>query len=161
LHGVDVSVLRYFTVYGPAGRPDMAVFRFIRWIAEDQPVILFGDGQQRRDFTYVDDIARGTIAALRPLGFEIINLGSNHPLSVAVLIGLIAEIVGRAPRTERLAAHPADVSATWADISRAKRLLDWIPRTALEQGLRNCVAWYRANRDLAASLDLGVTGGLE
>ena len=80
LHGLDVSVLRYFTVYGPAGRPDMSIFRFIRQIAEGEPLVVFGDGSQRRDFTYVEDIARGTIAAARPLGYEIINLGGDRPV---------------------------------------------------------------------------------
>ena len=80
LHGIDVTVVRYFTVYGPAGRPDMSAFRFVQWISEDRPVVVYGDGSQSRDFTYVDDIARGTIAALKPLGFEVINLGSDRPV---------------------------------------------------------------------------------
>lgn len=79
LYGIDVSILRYFTVYGPAGRPDMSSFRFIKWINEGLPLEIFGDGSQERDFTYVDDIARGTIKALKPLGYEIINLGGNKP----------------------------------------------------------------------------------
>ena len=78
LHGLDISIPRYFTVYGPAGRPDMSVFRFIRRIAEGEPIVVFGDGTQSRDFTFVDDIARGTIAALRPLGYEVINLGGDR-----------------------------------------------------------------------------------
>ena len=81
LHGIDVTVLRYFTVYGPAGRPDMSLFRFCRWIAEGEPVEIFGDGHQSRDFTYVDDIARGTILGLKRVGYEIVNLGSDRPFS--------------------------------------------------------------------------------
>ncbi len=81
LYGLDISILRYFTVYGPAGRPDMSIFRFIRRIAEGEPIVVFGDGSQSRDFTFIDDIARGTIAALKPLGYEIINLGGDRPWS--------------------------------------------------------------------------------
>ena len=120
LHGIDVSVLRYFTVYGPAGRPDMSVFRFVRQIAEGTPITVFGDGRQRRDFSYVDDIARGTVAALRPLGFETINLGSDHPVELAEVIEQIATLVGKRPIIEYRPAHPADVPATWANIQKAR-----------------------------------------
>jgi UDP-glucuronate 4-epimerase len=95
LYGLDITVLRYFTVYGPAGRPDMSIFRFIRWIAEGEPIQVFGDGLQERDFTYVDDIARGTIAALRPLGYEIINLGGDRPVSLKWIIETIEQLVGK------------------------------------------------------------------
>jgi nucleoside-diphosphate-sugar epimerase len=155
LHGIDVSVLRYFTVYGPAGRPDMSVFRFVRQIAEGVPITVFGDGRQRRDFSYVDDIARGTVAALRPLGFEAINLGSDHPVELAELIEQIATLVGKRPMIEYRPAHPADVPATWANIQKARQRLDWTPQVALADGLRQTVDWYCANRDLALSLKLG------
>ena len=95
LYGIDVSIVRYFTVYGPAGRPDMSVFRFIKWILEDKPLEVFGDGSQSRDFTYVDDIAEGTILATRPLGYEIINLGNNRPHSLMEMIGLIERYTGK------------------------------------------------------------------
>jgi len=155
LHGIDVSAVRYFTVYGPAGRPDMSVFRFVRWIAEGEPLVLFGDGQQSRDFTYVDDIARGTIAALRPLGYEVVNLGGDRPVKMSAVIEQLAALVGRTPRLEQRPAHPADVPATWADITKARTLLDWTPQIALEEGLRRAVAWYRENRDFVLQLDLG------
>ncbi|NQU24085.1 MAG: GDP-mannose 4,6-dehydratase [Candidatus Nealsonbacteria bacterium] len=155
LHGIDVSMLRYFTVYGPAGRPDMSVFRFIRRIAEGEPILVFGDGSQSRDFTYVDDIARGTIAALRPLGYEAINLGGDRPVKLSEIIEQIAELVGRPVQIEYQPAHPADVPATWADISKAARLLDWSPQVSVEEGLRRSVDWYRANRDMALPLELG------
>jgi UDP-glucuronate 4-epimerase len=87
-YGIDVSVVRYFTVYGPAGRPDMSIFRFIKWIMEDRPIEVFGDGTQSRDFTYVDDIAEGTILALKPVGYEIINLGGNNPHELTEIIKL-------------------------------------------------------------------------
>src|SRR5574341_1456363 len=95
LYGLDVTVLRYFTVYGPAGRPDMSLFRFVRWISEGQPVTVYDDGQQSRDFTFVDDIARGTIAGLKPLGFETINLGGDHPHVLADAIAMVEEFTGK------------------------------------------------------------------
>jgi UDP-glucuronate 4-epimerase len=154
LHGLDVSVVRYFTVYGPAGRPDMSVFRFIRRIAENEPIVVFGDGNQLRDFTYVDDIARGTVAALRPLGHEIINLGGNQPVALTVLIERISSLVGRPARIEHRPSHPADASRTWADITRAKSLFGWAPEFSLGEGLRLAVEWYRDHRDFARAIDL-------
>lgn len=155
LHGVDVSVLRFFTVYGPAGRPDMSVFRFIRRIAEDEPIVVYGDGSQRRDFTFVDDIARGTVAALIPTGYDVINLGGDRPLELSYVIETIGKLLGRTPRIERRPAHPADAPATWADVSRARDRLGWRPETSLEAGLEACVAWYRDNRDWAREIELG------
>jgi len=152
LYGMDITVLRYFTVYGPAGRPDMSVFRFTRSIVEDEPLVLYGDGSQERDFTYVDDIARGTLAALVPVGFEVINLGSSRPVSLLRLIELLEGLVGRRARIERRPGHPADVPATWADISKAKRLLGWEPHTPLEAGLQRVVEWYMENREWARGI---------
>ena len=154
LYGIDVSVPRYFTVYGPAGRPDMSIFRFIRWIATGETLILFGDGSQERDFTYVDDIARGTVAALKPVGYEVINLGSDRPHRLSSVISMIEGMVEKEAVIERRPMHPADVKATWADISKAKSLLGWEPRQSLEDGLRAAVEWYEANREIADSLKL-------
>jgi nucleoside-diphosphate-sugar epimerase len=150
LHGLDVTVLRYFTVYGPAGRPDMSPFRFVQWICEGRPVIVFGDGQQRRDFTYVDDIATGTIAGLRPLGYEIINLGSDRPVALLDIIRGIEIQSGCRARLEFQPAHAADVPATWADIRRARQLLGWSPKTGIEAGFAELVAWYQANQSWAS-----------
>ena len=155
LHGLDISVPRYFTVYGPAGRPDMSIFRFIRLIAEGEPIVVFGDGTQSRDFTFVDDIARGTIAALKPLGYEIINLGGDHPTVLSAIIDQIGQLCDRKPVIEYRPLHRADVLATWADISKAQRLLDWRPEVAVEEGLSRAVDWYKENRDIALPLDLG------
>ena len=152
LHGLDVTVFRYFTVYGPAGRPDMAPFRFVQWISEGRPVIVFGDGQQSRDFTYVDDIARGTIAGLRPLGYEVINLGSDRPAVVVDVIRLVEELVGRPARIEHRPAHAADAPATWADIGKAERLLGWRPQVTLPEGMARLAAWYRDNRAWASQV---------
>ena len=149
LHGVDVSVLRYFTVYGPAGRPDMSVFRFTQRIREGRPIVVYGDGSMSRDFTYVDDIARGTLAALRPLGFQIVNLGSDHPYTVRELIALIEERLGLEAEVEYRDSHPADVPTTWADIRKAEKLLDWRPEVPLLEGIARVVAWYEAERSWA------------
>jgi nucleoside-diphosphate-sugar epimerase len=154
LHKLDVSVLRYFTVYGPAGRPDMSVFRFIRQIAESQPITLFGNGQQKRDFTYIDDIARGTIAALKPVGFEIINLGSSHATTVALLIENLARLLGRLPIVHSREPHAADVSATLADVGKAERILNWKPQVSFDEGLERTIRWYLENRALALSLGI-------
>jgi UDP-glucuronate 4-epimerase len=153
LHGLDVTVLRYFTVYGPAGRPDMALFRFVQWIHEGRPVTVYGDGQQSRDFTYVDDIARGTVAALRPLGYEVINLGSDEPVVLMDALQLVERLAGREARLEFRPRHPADVLATWADIGKAERLLGWRPQVGFEEGVRRLVDWYRENRDWARKLE--------
>lgn len=154
LHGIDVSIPRYFTVYGPAGRPDMSVFRFIRRIAEGESIVVFGDGSQSRDFTFVDDIAAGTVAALKPLGYEVINLGGDRVVLLSAVIDQIAELTGKRPQIEYRPAHPADVPTTWADVSKAGRLLGWRPQVPIEEGLRRSVQWYRDNRELARSLEL-------
>jgi len=153
LYGIDSSVLRFFTVYGPASRPDMAQLRFIKAIDEGRPIELFGDGTQARDFTYVDDIARGVIAALKPLGYEIINLGGGrNPVTLTTLIEKIEALLGKTARYDRKPFHVADIRETWADISKAERLLGWKPRTTLDEGLRLSIAWYQANRDWVKDL---------
>lgn len=149
LYGLDITVLRYFTVYGPAGRPDMSLFRFVQWISEDKPVLVFGDGSQSRDFTYVGDIARGTVAALRPAGYTVINLGSDRPATVMDVIRIVERLVGKRAHIEFREFHRADVLATWANIERARRELDWTPAFTLEEGAARLVAWYRENRDWA------------
>ncbi|MDZ7620475.1 MAG: GDP-mannose 4,6-dehydratase [Patescibacteria group bacterium] len=147
LYGLDVSVVRYFTVFGPAGRPDMSIFRFIKWIDEGVPLELFGDGSQSRDFTYVDDIARGTIAATAPVGYEIINLGGgNNPISISQVITYIESVLGKKATVDSRPFHQADMVATYADISKAGRLLHWTPRIKPEEGFLKTVDWYLANR---------------
>jgi UDP-glucuronate 4-epimerase len=153
LHGLDISALRYFTVYGPAGRPDMAPLRFVQRIREGRPITVHGDGSQSRDFTYVDDIARGTILALRPVGYEAFNLGSDEPLKLSAMIALIEELTGQKAVQEFRPGHPADVPATWADISKARRVLGWSPQTSFRQGMANLVAWYEENRAWAREID--------
>ena len=144
LYGIDVSVLRYFTVFGPAGRPDMSPFRFIKWISEGHPIRLYGDGSQSRDFTYIDDIARGTVAALKPLGYEIINLGGgNNPVKITRVISWLEEMLGKKALIDRRPRHPADLPDTWADISKAGLLLDWSPEVGVRDGFARTVKWYR------------------
>ena len=152
LHKLDVTILRYFTVYGPAGRPDMSLFRFVQHISEGRPIILFGDGSQERDFTFVDDIARGTAAALAPLGYEIVNLGSDRPLKVRDVVAQVEAAVGKKALVEKRPIHPADVPATWADISKARALLGWEPQVQFEDGLAKLVAWYRAEQSWASQI---------
>ena len=155
LYGMDITVLRYFTVYGPAGRPDMSLFRFVQWISEGRPVTVYGDGQQSRDFTYVEDIAHGTVAALKPLGYEVINLGSDQPIVLNDAIRLIEELLGRKAKIQSKPRHPADVLATWADITKAERILDWRPQTNFKEGVAKLVEWYRSNRDWAKEIRTG------
>lgn len=141
LYGIDVSVVRYFTVYGPAGRPDMSIFRFIRWIREGKKLEIFGDGLQSRDFTYVDDIARGTIlAGKKMLGYEIINLGGGqNPISLQKVIGSLESFIGKKANLTHNEFHKADIKETWADISKAKSLLGWQPEISIDEGLRRTV----------------------
>ncbi len=152
LYDIDVTVVRYFTVYGPAGRPDMSMFRFVKWITEGEPVQLYGDGEQSRGFTYIDDIARGTIAALRPLGYEIINLGGHQVISMNELIALLEEQIGKKATIERHPPNPADMLANQADVSKARRLLDWQPQVELKEGISHLVDWYHAERSWAAEV---------
>ena len=152
LYGMDAVVLRYFTVYGPAGRPDMSIFRFIRSVCEDEPITVFGDGMQQRDFTYVDDVARGTVAALGITGYETINLGHGTPVALADVIRVIEKTVGKQAMVEYEDRHAADPLVTWADISRARSLLAWTPTVGIEEGIGRTVKWYLENRDWAKGL---------
>lgn len=149
LYGIDVTVYRYFTVFGPSGRPDMSIFRFIQWISEERPVLIYGDGQQSRDFTFVDDIARGTVAGLKPLGYEVINLGSDEPVILMNSLHLVEKYVGKKAQIVYREMHRADVTRTWASISKARELLGWEPQVSHEEGVRLAVEWYQQNRDWA------------
>jgi len=130
----------------------MAIYRFIAWTAEGKPLMLYGDGSQERDFTYVDDIANGTVLALQPLGFEVINLGCDKPVQVNEVIRLVEAAVGKRANIETAPAHSADVRATWADISKARHLLGWEPTVDLEEGLAKAAAWYFENDSWAGAL---------
>ena len=152
LYGLDVTMLRFFTVYGPAGRPDMSVFRFIKAIVEEEPITLYGDGGER-DFTYVDDIARGVVAATVPMGYRIINLGAGRPIRISSLISMIERMVGKQARTVVVPRPAADVDSTCADISEAQDLLSWQPAVALQTGVAETLRWYIENRSWAKDMD--------
>lgn len=149
LYGLDISVVRYFTVYGPAGRPDMSIFRFIRWIKENKTLEIFGDGSQSRDFTYVDDIANGTILAAKELGYEIINLGGGqNPVCLTTIINELEGLIGKKANFKNFEFHKADIKETWADISKAKRLLNWEPKVSITEGLKLCVDGFKQHNIL-------------
>ena len=152
LYDIDVTVFRYFTVFGPQGRPDMSIFRFIQWISEDMPLHLFGDGEQKRGFTYVDDIADGTILGLKPLGYEVINLGGHEIVTINELIHMLEEIIGKKAKIIQSPAHPADMRANWANVDKARKLLNWTPKVSFQEGLMKAVEWYQAERSWAKTI---------
>lgn len=153
LYGINISVNRFFTVYGPAGRPDMSYFRFIQAIQNDLAIQINGDGTQSRDFTFVEDIARGVIKSINVKGFEVINLGGGkNPYSVNELIAMIENLLGKKAKKELRSFHKADMKTTWADISKAKQLLNWEPQISLETGLKVCCDWYLQNQMFVDSL---------
>jgi UDP-glucuronate 4-epimerase len=152
LYDIDVSVVRYFTVYGPAGRPDLSIFRFVQWISEERPVRVNGDGEQSRGFTYIDDIARGTILALKPVGHEIINLGGHEVITINNLIRLIEDVVGKKAIVAYGPPDPADMRSNWADVTKAGELLGWEPQFNLRSGIEKLVEWYNTEREWASQI---------
>lgn len=144
LYGIDVSVVRYFTVYGPMGRPDMSPFIFADKILKGEELPIYGDGSQSRDFTFVDDIAEGTILAAKNVGYEIINLGGgNNPVDLKSMIGILEKYSGKKAKLKYLDPIKADMDSTWADISKAKKLLGWEPKVKLEDGLKKLMDWHQ------------------
>lgn len=144
LFKIDVSIVRYFTVYGPAGRPDMSPFIFADKLLKDEELPVFGDGSQSRDFTFVDDIAEGTILAARPLGYEIINLGGgNNPISLLEMIALMEKFSGKKAKLKLSSKIAADMDVTWANISKAKKLLGWEPKIGFEEGIERLMQWHK------------------
>ena len=152
LYGLDISIPRYFTVYGPAGRPDMSIFIFIKNIDNGIPITVFGDGKQTRDFSYIDDIADGTLKCLQPFGYEIFNLGNDNPVGLMYVINLIENALGKKAVIKYTPRHPADVVATWAHIEKSKDKLKWYPKTTIEEGIKKTVQWYMENREFINSL---------
>jgi UDP-glucuronate 4-epimerase len=152
LHDLDVTVFRYFTVYGPAARPDMVMFRFAQWISEGREVRVNGDGTQSRGFTYVDDIARGTILGLKPVGYELINLGGHQVITVNDLIAIIEKLVGKKANVIYQDRHPADVMENSANVEKAMSMLGWSPKVSLEEGIPNLVNWYLAERSWVSQI---------
>ena len=152
LYQIDATVLRLFTVYGPAGRPDLALFRFVQWILEGRPVRINGNGEQSRGFTYVDDIARGIIAGLKPVGYEIINLGGHEVITINGLVTLIEELTGKKAQVVHGPANPADMYTNWADVSKARQLLGWEPEYDMHRGTQTLIDWYLAERSWASEV---------
>ncbi len=146
LYGLKTSCLRFFTVYGPAQRPEMAIHKFADLLARGRPIPLFGDGSSRRDYTYVDDIIDGTVAALdAELGFEILNLGGAETTALSDLVQWIADELDVEPSFEYLPDQPGDVPITYADVRKARRLIGYQPRVPIREGLRRFAEWFRAN----------------
>jgi len=144
LYGLNVTCLRFFTVYGPKGRPDMAPYLFTQWVFEEAELKMFGDGTTSRDYTYIDDIVSGVVAALdADLSYEIINLGNSQTVVLRDFIALVEKLVGKKAHIVQEDMQPGDVPRTWADISKARRLLDYDPQTPFEEGMKHFVAWYR------------------
>ena len=152
LYDIDVTIVRYFTVYGPAGRPDLAIFRFVKWIMEGEPIRINGDGNQSRGFTYVDDISRGTIAALKPLGYEVINLGGHAVISINGLVELVEDLTGKKANVQYGPPNLADMFMNQADVSKARDVLGWNPQVNLREGISNLIEWYKAERSWAKDI---------
>jgi UDP-glucuronate 4-epimerase len=149
LHGGNISCLRFFTVYGPRQRPDMAIHMFMRLLSAGEAIPMFGDGSSARDYCYIDDVVAAVRAALeRPRGFRLYNVGGDRVTMLRELIDLIGEVGGVAPRIEELPVHPGDVSITHADLTRAREELGYAPRTTLREGLERMWQWYRRQLEL-------------
>jgi UDP-glucuronate 4-epimerase len=147
LYGLSVACLRFFTVYGPRQRPEMAIYHFTEKLARGEAVPRYGDGSTARDYTYIDDIVAGILAALDAApAFEIVNLGGSRTTTLQRLIELIAEAVGSEPRVSEMPPQPGDVPITFADVSKAKTLWGWEPQVPIEEGIRRFVRWFKENR---------------
>ncbi len=147
LYGIPITCLRFFTVYGPRQRPEMAIHRFVRLLEEGRPVPVFGDGSAKRDFTYIDDILQGVLAALdHPFPFEIFNLGESETIQLSEVIRLMESSLDKKAHIQHLPAEPGDMPITYADISKARRLLGYRPETPVKEGLQKFVQWFRAQR---------------
>jgi len=148
LYKINITCLRFFTVYGPRGRPDMAPYLFTRLISQGKPIEMFGNGTSKRDYTYVGDIVSGIIAALdRELGYEIINLGNSQTVELRKLISVIEQNLGKKARIISKPEQPGDVPLTYSDISKAKKLLGYAPRTSIEDGMKAFIEWYLRQDD--------------
>ena len=149
LYGIPTTCLRFFTVYGPRQRPEMAIHKFVRAVHEGQSIPFFGDGTTRRDYTYIDDIVDGVVKYLDHCkGYEIYNLGESQTTSLAELVNLIGEVCGKEPVIDRKPMQPGDVVVTFADIAKAKAQIGYAPKTLIREGLERFVAWYRAQNNI-------------
>jgi len=145
LYGIPTTCLRFFTVYGPRQRPEMAIHKFTRLIYDRKPIPFFGDGDTARDYTYIDDIINGVVASIdRPYPFEVFNLGESFVVKLSELVELLQEVTGRKAEISRMPFQPGDVEITYADVSKARKLLNYEPRTSIRDGLREFTRWFEA-----------------
>jgi UDP-glucuronate 4-epimerase len=144
LYGLNIFCLRFFTVYGPRQRPEMAIHKFTRLIHQGQKIPMYGDGSSRRDYTYIDDIIEGVVKAARNVrGYDIFNLGESRTVPLQELISLLEKTLGKKVKVETLPAQPGDVPITYADISKARRLLDYNPKVEIEEGIDRFIRWFK------------------
>jgi len=154
LYHIPVTCLRFFTVYGPRQRPDMAIYKFTRLVDLGEPVPLYGDGSSGRDYTYISDVVDGIVSALdRKLDFEIINLGYSETTELRLLVSLIEQNLGKKADVRYVAPQPGDVPVTGADISKAQRLLGYRPNIGIREGIEAFIRWYKGQGNLCGSLD--------
>jgi UDP-glucuronate 4-epimerase len=147
LYGIESHALRFFTVYGPGQRPDLAIMKFIRLLEEDKPLPFFGDGTTGRDYTYIDDIIQGVLASIdRVSGLEIINLGGDEPVTLTEMVHTIEKVMGKQAKLDRKPVQPGDVPRTMADIGKARELLDYEPKTSFAEGVAKQVEWWKSLR---------------
>jgi len=154
LYGINISIPRYFTVYGPAGRPDMSCFRFMVKIDRGEEIDVYGEGTQARDFTYIEDIAEATVKCLKFSGYNIFNVGNDRPVELMKMIRLLESLLEKEANINFLPRHPADSQITCADLTKTQELLKWRPKVSLEEGLAKLVSWYSANKDWAKNIKL-------
>jgi UDP-glucuronate 4-epimerase len=148
LYGMNIACLRIFTAYGPRQRPEMAIHKFTRLIARGEKIPIYGDGSSRRDYTYIDDLIEGILGVIRyHKGFEVYNLGESQTTSLKELIRLIEEAFGKKANVEVLEPQPGDVSVTYADITKAKRMLKYQPKVKMEEGIKRFVEWYKKQKN--------------
>ena len=144
LYHLNITCLRFFTVYGPAGRPDMAPYKFTRSVLAGDEILMFGDGSSQRSYTYIDDIVEGVYSAMnKELGYEIINLGGSELVSLKSFISLIENISGRKAKIKKVLEQPGDMPITYADISKAKQLLNYRPKIDIEKGMAIFISWFK------------------
>ena len=149
LYNISATCLRFFTVYGPRQRPEMAIAKFVKKAYEGDLISIYGDGSSLRDFTYIEDIIQGVVASIdRDLGFEIINIGESETIDLNTLLELIKELTGCVLKTEHLSMQPGDVNKTFANIDKAKQLLDYAPVTSVREGLKKYIGWLRNNSEV-------------
>jgi len=148
LYGMNISCMRFFTVYGPRGRPDMAPYKFTKAIIEGKEITMYGDGTTKRDYTYIDDIVSGIIGALdKSYAFEIFNLGNSKTVSLKDFIRVIEKAVGKKAKIKRMPLQPGDVTITYADVTKSRKMLGYEPKTSIDEGIGNFVEWYKKHSE--------------